>query len=477
MVRDRSISNATISPFEFGAVAYLAVPVALFFFAYGTLSVRLPLATFIGFGLWHCWRLVDTRASFRLGRLDAFFLACAAGVVLLSGSFGAGFFPNSDWVKHFAVLRFLIDNSTLTGTAPGYDGASMRYYLGWYVVPALLTKFTSRAALLPIVGTWTTAGLYLFFRVTAQLTESSRWRYTLPAVVMLFSGADALGTSFTNFSRGPQGHLEWWSGWIQYSSMLTDIFWAPQHALSAWLAIALGIRLKDSRASLAVFPLVTASLLLWSPFSAIGIVPFYLWTLARFVRQANTKDIANAIMMLVVTIVIAQYLRTGGSTAGMEFITVFSQPCLSAGPCYSLPNYFWFLAAEVAGFLAALHLATRCRNAMLWIATVLLPVMPFVKFGGANDLNLHATIPALTLLAILSWQALYKARQATTFALACLLTMGAATPLAEIRRSFAMTSGPPVDATVNDLVSALPGLRGQYLVDKTPWMVRKPGAP
>lgn len=463
-----------ITPFEFAAVAYLALPVALFFLAYGKPSAGLAAAAFIALSLWRCAKLVDLKAAFPSGWVDAFFVACAATIVYVSGSFGGGIFPNSDWVKHFAVFRFLIDNDTLTGLAPGYDGMSMRYYLGWYVVPALLTKITSSAALLPIVGVWTTIGIYLFFRMVAQLSDTPKWRYALPLIIVAFSGADAIGSSLTGFSIGPDWHMEWWAGWVQYSSMITDIFWAPQHALSAWLGIALALRLKDSPASLTVFPLATTAILLWSPFSALGVAPFYLWAMAKSIRSIRIMDAMTAVLMLLVTIIICRYLRAGGGSTEMVFLTVFQLPCLNPGPCYTVPHYLGFLALEVLGFIVALHIATRGRNAPLWIATMLLLTMPFVKFGGSNDLNLHATIPALTLLAIGAWQALHRAPQAMTFALACLLTAGAATPLGEIRRSFTMTAGPTPDMTMDYLITDLPSLRAQYLITKSPWMIRRP---
>ncbi|MDL5365517.1 hypothetical protein QSH18_07860 [Xanthomonas sp. NCPPB 2654] len=464
----------SITPFEFAALAYLAVPVALFFLVYARFRYGLPLAGLVGFSLWQCWRLVDRRSSFfRPGWVDAHFLGCAALIVFVSGSFGGAFFPNSDWFKHFGVLRFLVDNEFLTGTAPGYDGSTMRYYLGWYVVPALLTKAIGQASMMWILGTWTTAGLYLFFRTAAQLSDSARWRYALPAVFLAFSGADALGSSITEFSIGPKWHIEWWAGWVQYSSMITDIFWAPQHALSAWLGAALALRLKDNNASLVAFPLATATILMWSPFSAIGLAPFYLWTMARSARSLRLVEMVSAAGMLAVTVIILLYLRAGDGATSMVFVTVLESPCLKLGPCYTAPNYLSFLAIEILGFLIILHFLARGRSAFLWIATVMLLLLPFAKFGGANDLNLHASIPPLALIAVCVWQALQQAPSAAAFALGCLLAAGAATPLGEIRRSFLMTSGPTQDMGMDLLIKDMPSVRGQYLIETPPWMLRK----
>lgn len=473
MTMESAGPRSPITPFEFAALTYLAVPVALFFLVYARFRYSLPLVGFISFALWQCWRLIDRRSSFRLGWVDAHFLICAALVVLVSGSFGGAFFPNSDWFKHFGVLRFLVDNDLLTGTAPGYDGATMRYYLAWYVVPALLTKVIGQSAMLGILGVWTTAGLYLFFRTAAQLSDSARWRYALPAIFLAFSGADALGSSITEFSIGPKWHMEWWAGWVQYSSMITDIFWAPQHALSAWLGTALALRLKDSDASLVAFPLATATILMWSPFSAIGLAPFYLWTMARSSRSLRLVDLASAVCMLALTVVTLLYLRAGDGATSMVFLTVFESPCLTSGPCYTVPNYLSFLAIEILGFLIVLHVLARGRSAFLWIATVMLLLLPFTKFGGANDLNLHASIPPLALLAICTWQVLQRAPPAAAFALGCLLTMGAMTPLGEIRRAFLMTSGPTPDMGMDLLIKDMPSVRGQYLIETPPWMLKK----
>lgn len=467
-------SPATITTYEFAAVIYLALPVAVFFLAYGKPTVGIASAAFIATALWRCATLVDRRSAFAVGMLDVYFVACSAAVVFLSGSFGGGFFPNSDWLKHFAIFRFLSDNSTLIGSAPGYDGATLRYYIGWYIVPAMLTKVAGYEALLPIVSLWTTVGIYLFFRIVAQLSDAPKWRYALPLIFVAFSGADAIGTWLTGYHFGPAGHIEWWAGWVQYSSMVTDIFWAPQHALSAWLGIALAIRLKDSPASLAVFPVVTTALLLWSPFTAIGVAPFYLWAMVKSLRSLRLIDGFIAVLMLMVTIVIGKYLMAGGSAGDMVFRAVWERHCGPQSLCFTGPHYLQFVALETLGFLALLHIAKRFHEPNLWIATAILLTMPLFTFGGANDLNLHATIPALALLAIGSWHTMTNSSWLMKVAILVLLIAGVATPLGEIRRSFSMADGPRPSITMSTFVKGVPSLRQQYLIERAPWMVRKP---
>ena len=76
--------------------------------------------------------------------------------------------------------------------------------------------------------------------VAASMGRRQRWLPLLAFVA--FSGADGIGTLVTGFRFGPPWHLEWWIGWMEYGSHATSLFWVPQHAIPAWLGIAVLMR-------------------------------------------------------------------------------------------------------------------------------------------------------------------------------------------------------------------------------------------
>ena len=460
-----------ITRIEFWAIAYLAVPVVLFMIAYAKPIIGLPCAAFVAYSLWRCALLIEARGERQSIQLSLFLWLMAALTVFASGAFG-GVAANSDWIKHFAVIRFILDNDSLVSTARDYDGGTLRYYLGWYLVPGLLGKAFSIEALLPLIGTWTTAGLYLFFSVAARLTERKLWRYGLPLIFLLFSGADAIGTTITGFTLGPQFHIEWWAGWIEYSSNLTDIFWAPQHALPAWLGAALALRLQRNPASLIVIPLVTTSIVLWSPFVAMGLVPFFAYVLSLNVRHISQGAVVNGILAVPVVTALTVYMRSG--TEALPFAPVWKLPCLGQGPCYTFHGYLLFVGLEVVPVIFACQLATRWRSAMVWLATISLLGMPFFKFGAFNDLNLHGSIPAIAVLTLIAWQAMANSARWLRVIFAAIIVMGAPTPIQELRRAFWMKNGPTTDMTFAYLLERVPQLRSQYMINQAPWLLRRP---
>jgi hypothetical protein len=472
MLRGTRKAPGNLTGIELAAIAYLAMPVALFLVAYTRIQVWGPGAACIGFALWQCAARVGRPTAPQGPQLTLYFLAVAALTVFASGSFGL-VHTNSDWIKHFAVFRFILDNDSLVGSAPGYDGETLRYYLGWYIVPGLVAKLFSTDALLLIVGTWTTLGLYLFFSVAAKLTDRRVWRYAMPVVFLLFSGADIIGTAITGFWMGPQYHMEWWAGWIEFSSNYTDIIWAPQHALPAWIGAALALRLVHNPASLIVIPLVSMATVLWSPFAGVGLVPFFLYALWCNVRHLSPAVILNGVLMLALVIVLARYMRVGADS--MPFGAAWSLRCLGqGGPCYSFGAYLRFVAIEVAPALLVCQIATRWRDAMVWIASVSLLAMPFFHFGAFNDLNLHGSIPALAVISLIAWRVIAEATRWLKLAFATVMVAGPPTPAQEMRRIFSMKDGPTTEMTFSYLLQRAPELRTQYMIDKAPWIIRRP---
>lgn len=467
----RSTNPGTLSNFDFAAIAYLLLPVAIFLVAYMKTQVWVPGVALLGFTLWRCAVRIERTTSPQGIRLCLYLWAISALTVFASGSFGAA--PtNTDWIKHFSVFNFIVDNTSLIGTAPGYDGGTLRYYLGWYVVPGILAKVFSVKALLLLIGTWSTAGLYLFFSVAATLTDRPRWRFALPAVFLLFSGADAIGTAITGFIIASSDHIEWWAGWIEFSSTYTDIIWAPQHALSAWLGVALALRLTGNASALVVVPLLTAAMILWSPFSAIGLVPFFVFLLWQQRCFVSAEVVVSALAMLLISILLGRYMRVG--TEDMPFKAVWNLRCLGQGPCYTFPAYLRFIALEVVPTILVCQIVTRGRNPMVWIASVSLLAMPFIQFGAYNDLNLHGSIPAIAVLAVTGWAVMPYASRLIRSVFAMILLAGFPTPFMEIRRAFILKDAPTPNMKFSYLLDAAPSVRNQYLVDKAPWIVRRP---
>ena len=125
-------------------------------------------------------------------------------------------------------------------------------------------------------------GAALFLLQVLSLTPSRAGvALAVAAVIVLFSGLDVIGDLW----RAPHfaahwditRHLEWWAGRYQYSSMTTQLFWVPNHALGGWLTIGLLLRGERDTPLDSMLPMIVVAVALWSPLAALGAVPFVLW--------------------------------------------------------------------------------------------------------------------------------------------------------------------------------------------------------
>ena len=465
-----SVSEVSFSKTEFAALSYLAAPLVVFILVYLRVECWIA-AAFLAFCLWRCAILVNWTVKSEERGLEIYYALLATLVVFASGCLG-GIYANSDWIKHFAILRFLVDNNSLVSAPGSHDLGTLRYYLGWYILPALLSKPLSPTLLPVFAGAWSIVGLWLFFANAATLTGRTAWRLALPLVFLLFSGADWIGTAITHYRLGPIGHIEWWAGWIEYSSNYTDIIWAPQHALPAWIGIVIALRGASSSASLMTLPLAIVSIMFWSPFAAVGLAPYFLYVMWQNRRSTTAAAVVSGLLMCIVLMVVHEYLSAGTSSIAMT--PVWQTPCLALGPCFSPGSYLLFEFLEVAPTIIICLIATRGRDAFVLIASGLLLVMPLIQFGAANDLNLHGSIPSLALISITAWRQMPSATKWLKLAFAIVMLLGVMTPLGEIRRPFLLPNTRYGSQTFADLYPSIGSSRVQYFIDHKPWIVRAP---
>jgi hypothetical protein len=297
------------------------------------------------------------------------------------------------------------------------------------------------------------------------------------AVIVAFSGLDAVGTLL----RVPGAiahwdvtrHLEWWAARYQYSSMTTQLFWVPNHALGAWIGVGLLSRQPGARGQPGVdgvdplLPITVVAVALWSPLAALGLVPFVLWRVwdvamrERSIRLFHPRVWAPA---LAVGLVISAYLTLDAGRIPKGW-TLGGHGFGAAALTDDLWRQSEFFLLE-AGFVGFAILSVR-RSAAVALALCVLAVLPVVRFGGANDFVMRASIPSLTVLAIGACRALFAhpsagagsaaAAPATASlqfkkaVLVALLLIGAVTPFQEFARAVTLDPWPAnLDATLID---------------------------
>ena len=116
-------------------------------------------------------------------------------------------------------------------------------------------------------------------------------------VLIFFSGMDIVrialleGWDWFEFGFGVDGwpridlgrsHLEWDRSSnikIQFSSHMVGLMWVPKHFVAAGLYVLLIMQLRRHGPFLAISGVLLAASLFWSPFVAIGLLPFALVSL------------------------------------------------------------------------------------------------------------------------------------------------------------------------------------------------------
>lgn len=421
------------------ALIYLALPVLIFLGAWFKLPVALVLAGTAAFGLRQALAGAD------LGRRDGLpalpvALAAVAAALAWSTFGGAGhfLFANSDWITRDAVLRDL----TLSAWPPRYGSAGhadviLRAPIGYFLPAAALGAWLGVAAAHTILWLWTAAGVALFLLLLPLPERASRLALAL-AVVVLFSGMDIVG--WLAFEpRPPQAgdHLEWWARWFQYSSHTTQLFWVPNHALPGWIAAALFHRHWRAPEFPRFAPMLVAAIALWSPFAAIGMVPFYALLAGRLLGTGDWKEIRLGALLpaLLILAVCALYFSLDIAAVPAR-MAMRSPQQLAAFLSFYLP----FIILECGLAILALYLLGADRR-LLTASFVALLILPLFQMGPGNDLVMRASIPALAMLCLLALIELQRgelwARPAAASLLVAVLAIGAITPLEEFYRSLA----------------------------------------
>jgi hypothetical protein len=420
-------------------VGYLVLPLVIFLAGWFNLWASVALISCVGVSL----------IPLVWGRLSGPGPGISVSVVLLSfamaaiwaylGGIGHFRFANADWLIRDAVLRDLVVSPWPVGYGELQGQETLlRTTVAYFLPAAALGKSLGLQAAQALLLVWTALGAGLFFlQVIALLPRGKSAVVTALLVVMLFSGMDVVGSVLNGgeyfiSSWRIDSHLEWWAEDYQYSSMATQLFWVPNHALGGWLFV--GVLLRNEQVTYGLMPIALVSLILWSPLAAAGVVPFALWRYATIIWSGRSPCVLHPrtwIGALLVAIPVVGYvtLDLGGIHKGIVSLTPMS---------YVRVLQFFFLEVGIFGWIVC---ALR-PSALPIIALIVLFVLPIASIGPANDLVMRASIPSLAVLAIAVCMALTAPAESARAKLLrriliVFLCAGAVTPMQEIARSFA----------------------------------------
>lgn len=447
--------NRMHDPISLAALGYLAAPAFVFVLGWMELPFGMAIAALLAIALYRLNDQLPRRPFTRGTGAWAYLLILASLWAAFSGG-GHFFYANTDWRTRDAVFADLI----LSAWPPGYglrDGMPLvlRTAMGYFLPPAFLASLGGIKWAPAMLFAWTACGVALFL-LLLPLPRGFGWRLVLSGLlVVFFSGMDYPAIVLIH------GHspmfplpLEWWRPWT-YTSLTGQLFWAPNHALALWLGTALLFRHRADTALPALGLVLLPLLLLWTPFAVIGLLPWFLWGMARgrpWLRLALRATTPTQWMFgLSLTAATAGLFSRSGIAAPQALANLFGGGGMPTGmPAMldQIPAYVQFAAFEFGLLALLLRPVLPERRQALAIACGILLLLPLIRLGPSNDWLLRVSTPSLLVLMLLTLAEfdapLHELRRSLRMAtLIGFLALGAVTPFFEFSRAVLRTPSPP----------------------------------
>ena len=441
------------------AMAYLLAPVAIWLLGWFHWWVGMPatalLAIGVGKALSGSWR-------WRRPSRTTVVLALAAGVWVMTTPAGGVFkVETGDWTMHRALLLDLARGGWPTYPVDHLHDVPplLRYYLGWYMVPALLARWLGPAALNWAAPLWTWCGVALVLQLLARRLPTLRAALLAVAVLVFFSGMDVVELALREgvpdaarvirdkldpdwvVSRGEDRRLNFARTasspmLLEYQSPMLTLQLTPQHFLPAALGTLLMLQLRRRRRFLEASGVVLAACLFWSSLLATGLLVLAGAMLLRNRKARHAANWRNVFVAVPLAALIALYLTSGAVDFERGWLWELYDDRVQLAS-----DVLLMYATEFALLAALLWRLDRrvVRNPIFIAAVGMLLLAPWYYYGSRefSEWSVRFTIPALMVLACFAARAVVRRRsrprtRPARGALLAVLAAGAVTVVWEV---------------------------------------------
>jgi hypothetical protein len=386
-------------------LSYLALPVAIF--AAGWLQLPYAAIAIISLaaGLWFRGkRTEEIPVAVPFWQLLLIAIGCVA-LCILAGVGGFGY-QDGDYFKHNAIVADLFRRDWPVAYSIEHGGsahpAALVYYLAYYLPPALVGKIAGWEALRYALVIWTACGLFITSLWCLRFSRGALWA---PLAFLAFGGLDVFGMflGIRAWSWMPElwfehRQMEWWTGFSfgNYPSHSCHLFWAPQHALSAWLATAaLFYRIRSRTLAGCLF--LAALTPLWSPLVSLGLLPVGLAGIL-ITKGKGTFSHSNLAALPLLGMSCLYFAARGMPEIPFTPIPFgWNNPApLKLAVTFILEVLPWALLLFVST-----KASPKASLAIILPAVIFLAILPLWRIGAYNDLMMRASLPAFSLLSFL----------------------------------------------------------------------------
>ncbi|MEJ0063570.1 MAG: hypothetical protein WDO70_10355 [Alphaproteobacteria bacterium] len=461
---------------HFLAIAYLALPAVAVELGWLTPWIGVPLALLT---LWCVLPDFERTAKIPAARLIVLALA-AIIVVALSGTSplieGVAFI---DLVKHRLIYNDLVKHDWPVIFQSTQSPEILRYGIGFYVVPALLSKLIGQPSQF-LFCAWMALGVLLFLLLATRETKNPAWIAAIVLIVLFFGGLDFIGLDIIKSDfihwvhphpKGTEAELyieEWMRfphGWIM-GAQSYSLSWMPQHAVAAWLGASLLYQGWDKPWFMKRAAGIFTVLAFWSPFTALS---FAIIVAALHLRNIPSLLSARNIAALIPLALLAAYYSLGPFLQE-KWTTLGDMPLAEFVGRYAL-----FVMLEFGVFALAAYAARRAIEPPAAAAVGLLLAMPFFKVGLCNEIMLHGSMLPITLVILNTIEGLRTPeRHASRAILGIMVFIGVFSGFGEAV-GMAIRPQTPGDYSTS-ITSMVPKARSQYvapLPESASWLLRR----
>ena len=426
------------------AIIYLMLPVVIWLVGWFEWWFGIPAAALLAFALWRSigpFRIAFNREAFfkycrkALQPTTVFLSIVSFAWVVATAAGGVFDVQNGDWIKHRAIFLdltrgswpvsypfWLSDLSEFFPSSVEPAPYSLRFYLGYYLVPGLLGSWFGEVALNWAVPLFTWVGVALTLLLISQGLVGFRV-VAATAIFVFFGGMDIVMHVINEGWDWFHPSISW-NGWprislgignlglayytnleVFYLSHMIGLKWAPQHFIAGGLYTLLIVQLRRQRRFIAISGIVIGPSVFWSPFIAVSLLPLvavllYENGIRPFLRWQNL------LLLLPLAVLLFTYLSAGTESVRRNWLwenTALGYVARSLPATYLLE----FLILAV---LLVLLWPRLLREPFFLACLFTLLVLPWYSYGRVNDLVTRGMIPPLVLLSYFCIRALLESR-------------------------------------------------------------------
>ncbi len=428
------------------AYLYVILPLIIFVLMWMKLYLGVPLAIAIGLATYRM--ILDTKVqkdsvSKEPNRYNVIRIVIAIAIILLwvyLSGVGGFTWQNEDHYWRNEIFNLLVEYKwpVVQGSSLGAKG--MSYYIGFWIVPALIGKLFGVGAGYTAQYIWAVIGVAIFYGLLCRRIGKLA---LLPLVIFIFfSGLDVVGLLINNtkdfINMQPGEHIEIWIRGYQFSCFTTQLFWVFNQAIYAWVITLLVIDELNKN-----IVLIMAAGLLSTTLPIVGLFPIAVYVMVKSaVKTATTNRVKDVVAELFRSSF--SYVNIVGFAStivlGMMFIgnNATSMTENKATAHNNIWSYILFLLVEIGVYVAITFKQNR-KDGLYISAIIMLLICPLIIFGVGTDFCMRACIPAQILLFIYFIEYIYDAAQQgknkKLALIAVFFLIGAVAPYNEIYRT------------------------------------------